>query len=91
MQPILYLYIHFYKSTCTLGCLQLMAWHKGELVRIVGVNAMHWQTYNGCPDRAVKSYSDTVRNDTKFQQVKKKSRVVYGKSTKNTLRAAPEV
>ena len=33
----------------------------------------------------------TLRNDDKFQQVKNKSRVVYGKSTKNTLRAAPEV
>ena len=42
-------------------------------------------------EQTVKSYSDTVRNDDKFQQVKKKSRVVYGKSTKNTLRAAPEV
>ena len=42
-------------------------------------------------EHTVKSYSDTVRNDDKFQQVKKKSRVVYGKSTKNTLRAAPEV
>ena len=42
-------------------------------------------------EQTVKSYSDTVRNDDKFQQVKKKSRVVYGKSTKNTFRAAPEV
>ena len=41
--------------------------------------------------QTVKSYSDTVRADDKFQQVKRKSRVVYGKSTKNTLRAAPEV
>ena len=39
--------------------------------------------------QTVKSYSDTVRADDKFQQVKGKSRVVYGKSTKNTLRAAP--
>ena len=30
----------------------------------------------------VKCYSDTVRADDKFQQVKRKSRVVYGKSTK---------
>ena len=42
-------------------------------------------------EQTVKYYSDTVINDDKFQQVKKKSRVVYGKSTKNTLRAAPEV
>ena len=28
-------------------------------------------------EQTVKSYSDTVRNDDKFQQVKKKSRVVY--------------
>ena len=42
-------------------------------------------------EQTVKSYSDTVRNDNKFQQVKKKSCVVYGKSTKNTLRAAPDV
>ena len=42
-------------------------------------------------EQTVKSYSDTVRNYDKFQHVKKKSRVVYGKSTKNTLRAAPEV
>ena len=42
-------------------------------------------------EQTVKSYSDIVRNDDKFQQVKKKSRLVYGKSTNNTLRAAPEV
>ena len=42
-------------------------------------------------EQTIKSYSDTVRNDDKFQQVKKKSGVVYGKSTKNPLRAAPEV
>ena len=42
-------------------------------------------------EQTVKPYSDTVRNDDKFQQVKKKSRVVYGISTKNTLRAEPEV
>ena len=41
--------------------------------------------------QTVKSYSDTELADDKFQQVKRKSRVVYGKSTKNTLRAAPEV
>ena len=42
-------------------------------------------------EQIVKSYSDTVRNDDKFQQVRMKSRVVYGKSIQNTLRAAPEV
>ena len=39
--------------------------------------------------KTVQSY--TVRADDQFQQDKRKSRVVYGKSTKNTLRAAPEV
>ena len=42
-------------------------------------------------EQTVKSYSDIVINDDKFQQVKKKSCVMYGKSTQNTLRAAPEV
>ena len=32
--------------------------------------------------QTVRCYSDTVRTDDKFQQVKRKSRVVYGKSTK---------
>ena len=30
-------------------------------------------------EQTVKYYSDTVRNHEKFQQIKKKSRVVYGK------------
>ena len=38
-------------------------------------------------EQIVKCYSDIVRNDNKFQQVKNKSRMVYGISAKNTLRA----
>ena len=34
------------------------------------------------PKQTVKSYSDTVQADDQFQQVNRKSRVVYGKSTK---------
>ena len=30
--------------------------------------------------QTAKSYSDTIRVDDEFQQVKRKSRVVYGKS-----------
>ena len=38
--------------------------------------------------QTVKSYSDTVRADDKFQQVKRKSRVVYGKSTKKYIESS---
>ena len=37
VEYILQLCVHFYKSTCTLGHLQLMAQHNDELVRIEGV------------------------------------------------------
>ena len=41
--------------------------------------------------QTVKSYNDTIRADNKFQQIKRKSHMIYKKSTKNTLRTTAEI